>query len=84
MKLYVAKDKDGTVHLSNSKLMKPSEWYKDNPNANDEIFFIPFELIDPSTFFVMIDANIIEGLTFENSPKEVVLTIKEETKIVKL
>lgn len=73
MKLYVCKDKDGTVHLSNVKPIKPSDWQKDNPNANDEIFFVPPAMqADPKVFFVILDGEI-EGLTFENSPKEVIL-----------
>lgn len=72
MKLWVAKDKDGTIHLSNYKPMKPKEVLK-TETANDEIFW-PFEKKDDLFFFVY--NGEIEGLTFENSPKEVNITLK--------
>ena len=74
MKYWVAKDKNGTIHLSNVKPIKPSEFYKDNPNANNEIFWV-FENAQEGTFFIVLNYDI-PGLTFENSPQEVVFNLK--------
>ena len=43
MKYWVAKNKDGTIHLSNVKPIKPSDYYRGTdmyPNANDSVFWI--------------------------------------------
>lgn len=75
MKYWLAKDKNGTIHFSNVKPQKPSEVYPNNPNANDECFWIFDRLPDDSQFFIIWNDEI-EGLTFENSPKEVELKLK--------
>jgi hypothetical protein len=67
--LWAAKDRNGQIHLSNSKPVKPNEKFN-NPDANDEIF-IP----DGGNFFVVYDGEI-EGLTFDNSPKQIELILK--------
>lgn len=74
MSLWLARDKDGTVHFSNVKPCKPSEVYPDNPNANDEMFWIFDHLPDGGEFFVVYEGEVPE-LTFENSPKEVKLQV---------
>ena len=74
-KYYVAKDKNGTIHFSNIKPMKPSEWQPDNPNANNEIFWIPPQYQSRGEVFFITWDNEIEGLTFENSPKEIKLIL---------
>ena len=78
MAFYAAKDKNGKIHISNFKPMKPSEWMAENPDANDEIFWIPPSVnmrANPKLFFVEYNDDI-EGLTFENSPKELSFTLK--------
>lgn len=72
--LWVAKDKNGTIHICNNKPIKPSEKYPENTDANDEIFTYP-ENDNEKHFFVRYLGEI-KGLTFENSPKEIELTIK--------
>ena len=69
--LWAAKDKNGQIHLTNSKPVKPNEKFINNPDANDEIF-IP----NGGNFFVVYDGEI-EGLTFENSPKQIELKLKK-------
>jgi hypothetical protein len=69
--LWAAKDKNGQIHLANSKPVKPNEKFINNPDANDEIF-IP----NGGYFFVVYDGEI-EGLTFENSPKQIELKLKK-------
>ena len=73
MSLWLARDKDGTVHFSNVKPRKPSEVFPDNPNANDDIFWI-FDHLRGEEFFVVYEGEVPE-LTFENSPKEVKLQV---------
>lgn len=68
--LWAAKDKNGQIHLSDSKPVKPNEKYLDNPDANDEIF-----ISNGGNFFVVYDGEI-EGLTFDNSPKQIELILK--------
>lgn len=74
MKYWVAKDKNGTIHLGNVKPIKPSDFYTNNPNANNEIFWI-FDNNPVGTFFIVWEQDI-PGLTFENSPQEVELKLK--------
>jgi len=69
--LWAARDRNGQIHLSDSKPVKPNEKYPDNPDANDEIF-IP----NGGKFFVVYNGEI-EGLTFGNSPKQIELKIKK-------
>jgi len=82
-KLYVCMDKSGSVHISNTKPIKPQKTKK-NPDANDEIF-IPsdygYSQSRQPKFFIALYGQIRQklidqGLTFENSPMEVELTIK--------
>ena len=73
MKYWVAKDKDGTIHFSNVKPMKPSEANPNNPNANPDIFWI-YETLHGTEFFIPWYDDI-PGLTFENSPREIKLTL---------
>jgi len=73
MKYWVAKDKDGTIHFSNIKPIKPSEYYKENPNANNKCFWIFTRKSD--AFFLPWNDDI-PGLTFENSPKEINIVLK--------
>ena len=56
------------------KPIKPSEYYKNNPNANNEIFWI-YDNTKYDSFFIVWEEDIPE-LTFENSPKEVELKLK--------
>ena len=70
--MWAAKDKDGTIHLSNYRPRKPKDVLK-TETANDEIFW-PFDRKD-DLFFIIYEGEI-EGLTFENSPKEVDLILK--------
>jgi hypothetical protein len=71
---WLAKDKDGTIHFSNVKPKKPSEVFPDNPDANDGIFWMFDRLSDGSQFFIRWYDDV-EGLTFENSPRQVKLSL---------
>ena len=75
MSYWLAKDKNGSIHFSNVKPMKPSEMNPDNPNANDEIFWV-YEHHDDTFFVPWFDD--IPGLTFENSPQEVSVLLKSQ------
>lgn len=73
---WIAKDKCGTIHFANVKLVKPSELYPDNPDANDEIFIPEYTgyLSNGSPVFSITlkgQLPIPENLTFENSPKRI-------------
>jgi hypothetical protein len=77
MKYWAAKNKDGTIHLSNVKPIKPSDYYRGTdtyPNANDSVFWI-YDEAPGGIFFVEWEQDI-PGLTFENSPQEVELKLK--------
>lgn len=75
MELWLAKDKNGTVHLSNIKLVKPSEMYPNNPHANDEIFIPVYNGYNkfglPTFSMIIPDCPDEMGLTFENSPRKI-------------
>lgn len=73
MKYWVFKDRNGSIHLSNVKPRKPSEVNPNNPNANDSIFWI-YDSLNGTEFFIPWYEDI-PGLTFENSPREVQLTL---------
>lgn len=69
---WVAKDKDGTIHFSNSKFYKPSELYTNAKDPNNNIWVTPFGYINNEPIFcITISNDIVPNLTFENSPKEI-------------
>lgn len=76
--LWLCMDKDGSIHATNYEPIRPTPT-KDNPDVNNDIF-IPNQLAaaSGSFFFVRIDGGafhdlaINAGLTFENSPKEII------------
>lgn len=73
---WIAMDKNGTVHFANVRLIKPSELYPDNPDANDEIFIPIYNgyLSNGSpTFSIILKGQlpIPNDLTFDNSPRKI-------------
>ena len=69
MKLWIARDKDGYLSISNYKLIYtgfPQSWAPPKEYYSDD-----------TSFHVYIDAKLFPEVTFENSPQEVELVIKK-------
>lgn len=65
MKYYAAKDKDGTIHISNC-----------NFSTENKYSWFPILSQQFGNGWCFTYYNNIEGLTFENSPQEIEVKIK--------
>lgn len=69
--MWIARDKNGELYLYPQKPIKNEEWgvYSENTEA-EGIFMIGRDVMYS---FIQLDANLYPEVTWENSPKELVI-----------